>query len=305
MPIDNRISLLKLEVYCAVVRYGGVGRAADALFISQPVVSAHLKWLQEKVGAELFRRQGRVLKLTEAGEHVLAWAQQAIESAGDLGEELDALAHGVAGRVAFGSTLSVGNYLLPDLLVDFARRFPRIRVSMFQSTTDVVLGTVLDGDSDFAIVTSGARIHSARLTAILVARPELALAAPVDLELPARITLAQLADLPFVCPPSGSGARDGQDAALAELGVKRRNVVMEGGSAESIKRMVAAGLGVALLSEMSLRDDIAAGLLRRIDLDVEIPRDHLYLVHREGKTFTPAQRGLLGHFREALTQTNP
>jgi DNA-binding transcriptional LysR family regulator len=303
MPIDTRISLAKLEVFSAVVRHGGVGRAARHLYVSQPVVSAHIKSLQEKVGVPLFRKEGRGLELTEAGARVLAWAEDLLERSRELGEELDALAGGLAGSVTLGTTLTLGDYLLAEPLVEFAQRFPAVRVSMVQSNSDVVLAGLLEAQSDFAVVTWTSGLSSPMLTHAPVGRFDLVVVASPEARLPSSVALQRLEELPFVCPPSGSGVREAQDTLLASHAVVRRNVVLEAGSAESIKAAVRAGIGACLQSEMSVHDDVEAGRLRRIRLKgVELWQE-VYLVHRTNKTFTPAQHALRAHLEAGLAQS--
>src|ERR1700754_2168205 len=128
-PLENRISLQKLEVFCVVVRLGGVRRAAEELFISQPVVSAHIRSLQERLGVKLFRREGRGIALTEAGMRVHGWAMNVLRGRAELDSDLKNLTKGMAGAVNVSSTMLVGSYVLPEILIKFRRQCPGVLIT--------------------------------------------------------------------------------------------------------------------------------------------------------------------------------
>lgn len=293
MELDNRISLQKLEVFCRVVDLGGVGKAAEALYLSQPVVSAHLKSMQQRIGTELFERDGRGLKLTEAGDAVYRWAQEVLRGRLELAKNLDGLGMGMAGSASIGASMSAGNLLLPPPLVAFRKEHPSANVALLISTVEAALDRVTSGWVDFAVVGTE-RAHDPRLfETYLLGRPRFALAASAsNTTIPSRITPDQLADLEFVSPPSGQAIRQSQDAALASLGLSDRRVSIEMGSGESIKYAVEHDLGVCLLWRASMEREFALGTLREIEIDGANIHDNLYLVQRRDHRLSPLQRRL-------------
>lgn len=304
---DNRISLHKLEVFCSVVERGGVRLAAEDLFVSQPVVSAHLRSLEERLKVKLFQRDGRGMKLTEAGAEVHQWATEVLRGRTELDRSLRDISRGVVGRASIASSMSVGNYVLPQILVDFRRAHPKASISLNQSTVEIALERTLDGRSDFAVVATDAVLDANSFEAELIARPPFCLvAAPDDEQVGDSATVAELTALPFVCPPAGAAIRRSQDSALASLGVVDRRVEIELGSAESMKVAVQGGLGVALLWRESVRRELEAGLLREVQITGHTLYDKLYLVRRRGKRLTALQSTLttvlLDGIRELLDQ---
>jgi LysR family transcriptional regulator, low CO2-responsive transcriptional regulator len=293
MTFDNRISLQKLETFCLVVRLGSVSRAAEKLMVTQPVVSAHLHSLQERVGVSLLQRAGRGLELTESGVAVHAWAEDLLRRRDDLCHQLDDMAAGVAGAVNLSASMSVGNYVLPPVLMQFRREHPDARVSLAISAPELAVDAVEAGRADFCVVASFGNVDTDRLEARMIGKQRLALVgAPTDPELPASVDVTQLARLPFVCPPSGQAIRRSQDAALAALGVTNRDVVIELGSAEAIKQAVQGHLGVALLWESSVAADVEEGRLREIPIEAPEMVDSLYIVKPGGKHLSPLQQNL-------------
>jgi LysR family transcriptional regulator, low CO2-responsive transcriptional regulator len=290
---DNRISLQKLETFCLVVRLASVSRAAEKLFVTQPVVSAHLHSLQERVGVTLLQRAGRGLELTDEGKAVHAWAEDLLRRRDDLCEELEDMVQGVAGAVRLSASMSVGNYVLPPVLMQFRRENPGARISLAISAPELAVDSVDTGVSDFCLVASFGSVNTDRLDARMIGKQRLALVgAPTDPELPESVDIEQLRRLPFVCPPGGQAVRGSQDAALAALGVTNRDVVIELGSAEAIKQAVQGHLGVALLWESSVAADLEEGRLREIRIDAPPMTDSLYIVKPNGKRLSPLQQKL-------------
>jgi DNA-binding transcriptional LysR family regulator len=303
MSPDNRISLQKLEVFCTVAELGGVRRAAEELYISQPVVSAHLRSLQERIGAKLFHPEGRGIALTEAGERTLLWATEVLRGRIDLERDLADLSDGLSGFVSIGASITVGNAILTPAVIAFKAENPSVSVRLEISAVETALEQARLGRHDFAIVATDAVLDSRAFDSELVAQPPWAvIASAQNTTIPAAVTVEQLAKLPFVCPPGGMAIRRSQDSALASIGVNDRRVEIELGSAESIKQAVVADIGVAMLWRQSVQADIEAGILREVTVDAPTLRDKLFIVRRTGNRLTPLQRRMLDRLRAAIDE---
>lgn len=301
MSPDYRISLQKLEVFSKVAELGGVRRAAEELYISQPVVSAHLRSLQERVGAKLFHPQGRGIALTEAGERTLLWANEVLRGRVELEKDLADLSDGLSGFVSVGASITVGNRILTPAVIDFKIANPSVSVRLEISAVETALEQARLGRHDFAIVATGAVLDSRAFDSELVAEPPWAvIAAATNTAIPEAVTPKQLAKLPFVCPPGGMAIRRSQDNALASIGVTDRRVEIELGSAESIKQAVVADIGVAMLWRESVQADIEAGVLREVRVTGRQIRDKLFIVRRTGNRLTPLQHRLLDQLRSVI-----
>ncbi|MFC5950708.1 LysR family transcriptional regulator [Pseudonocardia lutea] len=298
---DNRISLHKLEVFSRVVERGGVRLAAEELFVSQPVVSAHLRSLEERLGVKLFRREGRGMELTEAGAEVHLWATEVLRGRTELDRSLRDISRGAAGRASIGASMSVGNYVLPPLLVDFRRGHPHASISLSPSSVEIALEGTLSGRYDFSVLATDAVLDTDSFEAELIARPSFCLVtAPDDTRVGDAVSVAELTGLSFVCPPAGMAIRRSQDSALAAIGVVDRSVAIELGSAESMKVAVQGGLGVALLWRASVQRELDTGLLREVRISGQDLRDKLYLVQRRGRRLTEFQNTLTGVIRAGV-----
>lgn len=304
--MDHRISLHKLEVFCLVVELGGVGRAAERLFVSQPVVTAHIRSLEERIGARLFFREGRQLHLTEAGRSTHAWATDVLTRTRELGRHLDGLSEGRRGSVVVGAGMSTGSYVLPSVLSRFRRDRPNVDVSLYVSESDHVIVATEAGECDFAVVIREGPPDSPGLVGEHLRDEELVVVAGTGPELPeGPITAAELARLPMLDSLKGQARRSVIHHQLEKISLTERNVVLELGHPEAMKRVAAQGLGVALLFRTSVSDEIAHGVLREIrlrDATLAVP---IYLIHRKGKHFSPSQRELMEVVREDIAANEP
>lgn len=301
MTIDTRITLRKLEIFNLVVELQSVSRAADQLYTAQPVVSAHLRSLEERVGAKLFYREGRQLHLTEAGEAAHTWAVDVLTRTMELRRHLDGLSDGSTGAVSLAASMSIGSYILPPTLSRFQKERPNVEVQLAVIDSNRAVRAAETGEYDFAIVFSerqpdnpgmaGEQIGSEQLA--LVARPESAAAdGPISRE--------ALAQLPFVESPLGMLRRTLTERLLQRAGVPERRISIQLGHPEAMKQAIRDGVGIGLMFRSSVERELAAGALSELvvpDAELVVP---IYLVHRKGKHFSAAQRDLLAAIRADL-----
>jgi DNA-binding transcriptional LysR family regulator len=293
MAFDNRISLYKLEVFRLVAEMGGVGRAASHLFVSQPVVTAHIRSLEERLGVKLFYREGRLLRLTEAGNSVYKWASEISTRSREIERELVGLSDGTRGAVVVAAGMSVGSYMLPPVVTEFAKTHPGADITLNVSDPDHVLEAVEAGACDFALMIAERFDDHRNLEHEKIGEEDLILvAAPQGLPAGKSVSTAELARLPFVCSPKGFVRRRLEDDQLEGIGLSHRKAVIELGHPEAMKRAAREGLGVTLLFRSAVEEDLAAGLLREIrieDVRFAIP---VFLVRRPGKNLSPVQAAL-------------
>ena len=304
--VDGRISLKKLEILCLVVELGGIGRAADRLRVTQPVVTGHMRLLQDRLGVELLYRDGQQMKLTEAGEEVYRWACEVRGRSRELARTLAGIADGEAGAVVLSASMSMGSYLLPPVLSAFGRERPDARITLHIQDSEDAQRAAESGECDFAVITGRSVLADGNLRAITVGTHDLVLAAaPSDTRLGHVIDPAELADLPFVCSPAHRPRRRLVDEALAEAGVTRRRVVMELGHPEALKSVTRTGLGVSLLLRAAVESELRTGTLREVEIRGHQLTVPVLLVHRIDKRFTPIQRRMVEALVEAISQRGP
>jgi DNA-binding transcriptional LysR family regulator len=197
--------------------------------------------------------------------------------------------------------MSVGSYLLPPILVRFRRDRPLAQITCNVSDSEREMVATEAGENDFAIVILESDPQREGLEVEkLTDEPFVVVAAPDAEPREASITVEQLAALPSVESPGGLIRRKLVDRQLGKLGIGERNVVMELGHPEAMKRAAMGGLGVTLQFRSAVADDIAAGRLREIDIVDATLSVPVFLVARKGKFVSAIQRDLIDAIRGAF-----
>ena len=271
---------------------GNFARAAEELFISQPAVSTQVRELEESLGLVLLRRGGRRLVLTDAGEAVLAQAQRLFDVAGDLLAVVEELKGLQSGRLVIGASTTACEYVLPDLLHRFRVRYPKVSLRLEVGNTDRIAARVVDGHLDFGCI--GDRPEHEGLVIESYLTDEVVIIVPPDDPLAGQTALAPQAlnRRAFVLREPGSATRRIGLAWLLRLGVHPQEAI-EVGSNEAVKRVVAAGLGVGLISRHAITNELVSGRLTVVALDAPPCLRDLYLIRLAERRPTPAQTAFL------------
>jgi DNA-binding transcriptional LysR family regulator len=301
MSLDNRISLQKLEIFCLVVDLGGVGRAAERLHVSQPVVTAHMRTLQERIGAQLLHRDGQRMRLTETGEAVYGWATEVLSRSHEVSRQIEGLADGRTGSVVVAASMSAGSYLLPPILSEFTTERPLGKIALHVCDNEDAQRATEAGDCDFAVTTSEPLTNGAALTVEQVGDHDLLLvASPDDTEVGELVAPDELGRLRFVCSPQGRPRRRLVDSAMRRAGIEERSIAIELGHPEALKTATRKGLGVVLLLRAAVEDELRAGTLREVKIEDTRLTVPVMLLRRVGKHFSPLQRELFDSVRACL-----
>ncbi|WP_405017767.1 LysR family transcriptional regulator [Kitasatospora sp. NBC_00070] len=236
----------QLAQFAAVARLEHVTQAAQLLGMPQPTLSRSVARLEAELGVELLARQGRTVRLTRAGRLLLGSVERALAELERGAEAARAEADPAVGRVAFGFLHTMGSDAVPALLRGFRVEHPQVRFQLVQDHVTAMLERLRDGELDLCLVSP--LPVAAELTARPLDEQRLHLAVPADHRLAGRrrIRLAEVAEDPFVAVGEGYGLRVITDGFCAEAGFSPR-IAFEGEEAETLRGLVAAGLGVALL----------------------------------------------------------
>lgn len=241
----------RLAQFAAVARHEHVTRAAAQLGVPQSTLSRAITRLESDLGVALFARHGRTVSLTPAGRTFLASAERALTAVEQAAESVRADADPGRGKVAFGFLHTLGWETVPVLIRAFRADHPRVRFALVQNYGEAMLEGLRAGELDLCLTSPvpdtpdlvGHRLDQQRLRLVV----------PDDHRLATRrrVRLAEAADEHFVTLERGYGMRRILESLCAEAGFTPR-VAFEGEEAETIRGLVAAGLGVALLPPPTL-----------------------------------------------------
>lgn len=235
-------------------------RAAAELRYAQSSVTGQVRALETSLETELFDRLGSRIRLTEAGERLLPYARRMIE----LAEEARAAVAGAeepAGTLAIGTMESLTSYRLPPLLELFHHRYPRVRLALRTTIGDETRQALRQGTYDLGFLLEESTEHVGLEGVVLAVEPLALVAAPGHPLAGQPAATADLVRLPLLATEPGCAYRDLFERELAALAPVD---FMEFGTIEATKRAAAAGLGMALLPEVTVAAELAEGSLVRL-----------------------------------------
>jgi DNA-binding transcriptional LysR family regulator len=287
------MQLAQIQGLLEVARRGNVSRAAAALHITQPALTARLHALEQELGQALLVRGRRGVRLTDAGRAFLPYAEQAVEALARGISQVGEIVSGAGGELVLGVAPAVSTYVLPHVLVRFATQHPGVRLIVRTGHSEVIAELVVREEVHLGI---GRLVRHPQLHSRPIYDDELVLVSRPDHPFAARETVsrAALGEAPLILFDTTSSYYDLTTALVREAGVRPRGV-MELDNIEAAKRMVAAGLGVALLPRTAVADELAAGTLAgsRIEGGYAGPR-HIVVARRaDAAAPAPAMAALL------------
>lgn len=236
----------RLAQFAAVARHEHMTRAARQLGVPQSTLSRAMVRLEADLGVTLFARQGRTLRLTRAGTTFRRAAERALAEVERSAESVRLDADPDGGRVAFGFLHTLGPETVPALLREFRADHPRVRFQLVQTHGEAMLARLRAGALDLCLTSPPPDEPGLVVRRLDAQRLRLVVPAGHRLASRRRVRLAEAAGEPFVTLEPGFGLRRITDALCAEAGFTPR-IAFEGEEAETLRGLVAAGLGVALL----------------------------------------------------------
>lgn len=236
----------RLAQFTAVARHEHVTRAAHQLGMPQSTLSRSMARLEQDLGVALFARHGRQVSLTAAGRDFLTTVERALWEVERAAESVRADADPEAGKVAFGFLHTMGSETVPELIRAFRTDHPRVRFQLVQNYGEAMIERLRDGELDLCLTSPVP--DEPDLVARRLDEQKLRLVVPDDhpLAVRKRIRLAEAANELFVTLEPGYGLRKITDRLCADAGFTPK-IAFEGEDPETLRGLVAAGLGVALL----------------------------------------------------------
>jgi DNA-binding transcriptional LysR family regulator len=297
---DSHLTLQKLEVFCMVADLQSVTRAAEFLYITQPVVTAHIRGLEDKLGTKLVRREGRGIVLTAEGLRVLKWAREVVTRTRELERELGGSMPSGSGRAIVSSSMSVGSYLLPGLICDFQLSHPEGLVHLWISNPLVAMEAVRAGACDFAVLILAPEQNLEGLVAQPLWNERLLLVSAVNSQwVKEEAQREQISQLPFISTSNSFVMQQLEEGQLRANGIASRRVVMALGHPEAQKEAVRRDAGVCFFLNSSVQAELARGELQQVrtpGVELSIP---IYIIHRKDKEFSQFQLELKQLFDRA------
>lgn len=289
------MTLDQLKIFLAVVQHMHFTRAAEALYVTQPAVSAAIQSLEEEYGVRLFHRMGRRIEITEAGTLLQAEARKVLDQVALTERGLRELNNLQRGELKLGSSFTIGNYWLSDKISEFKRQYPGITVDCTLANAEEICEGAAMGLFDFGLVTGDVKpSHRSFLEQEVVGSDRLQIV--VGKSHPwfgqKQILLEELLTTGWVVRESGSGTQQVFEQALQSWGidVTQLEIILVLNSSEMVKSVVENGVGAAAISELMLTKELQLCTLHAVQVidkkdslgkPLEIKQPVLKLKHRQ------------------------
>jgi DNA-binding transcriptional LysR family regulator len=276
----------RLKVFYTVSQKLSFTKAAEALFVSQPAVTKHIKELEEQLGTSLFKRNGSNISLTTAGQILVKHAQHIFETYATLENDLAQLNDAVSGNIRIGASTTLAQYVLPKILALFKATYPDIHFTFANGNSEHIEQLVMAEKIDIAIVEGNSR-HPQIMYEPFV-KDEIVLVSKASSAISQRgeIKPAQLLSIPLILREEGSGTLDVVYKALRKNSIRLKNLKVEIqlGSTESIKQYLLHTECAAFLSIHSIIKELQQNELSIIDIKgIDISRTFQF-IHLHGQT---------------------
>jgi DNA-binding transcriptional LysR family regulator len=290
------IQLVQVEGFLEVARQGSVSRAAEALFITQPTLTARLQGLERELGTPLFLRTPHGMRLTDAGRAWIPFAERALRALIDGREALQQVLSASAGHLMIAAAPAVSTYVLPELLEQFVAVHPRVEVSVRTGHSEDVVELVLRDEVQIGL---GRAIRHPDLELRPFHTEELVLVCAPDHPFTKKqgVVMADVATQKLIMFDRVSSYYEITQGAFLSAGVKLRGL-MELDSIEAAKKMVERGLGVALLPSSAVAREVETRTLRVVKMKDAPPMHQTIVAYRRRDAGEPV--GIVAAFLRLL-----
>lgn len=286
------MDLWRLHIFCRVVELRNFSKAAKAVFLSQPTVSGHIKDLEDHFECKLVDRLGREVIPTKAGSLLYGYATKIIALKQETENALAEFQGKIKGRLTIGGSTIPACYILPPLLGGFKEDYPEVVVTLIQGDTERIIRDTLEGNVELGIV--GAMAQEVQLVQKKIIDDEMFLIVPQRHKWATKrhILMDEVIREPFIMRESGSGTRKSIEQVLDKSGhsLDALNVVAEMGSTEAVRQGIKAGMGVSILSECAVAEELATGSLKKVKIKGLPFKRAFYLTFHRHRTQSPLCR---------------
>ncbi|HMK34517.1 MAG TPA: LysR family transcriptional regulator [Desulfomonilaceae bacterium] len=259
------MNLNHVETFHYFCMFMNMSRTAEHLHISQPAVSQQLRNFQLECGVPLFYREAQTYKLTETGEAMFLLSKRIFLRIDQMEEMLAKTRESTAETLKIGITKSYARIVMPELIAKFQQKYPRMHVRLSEGNSADLICRVRSGKEDIVVVARsdfGASLKAipfGKAEFVLVARPDHPLARKVQ------VSMKSLSGEPMVIRERGSGSRNAILGTLRKFEVTP-SVLVESESLSFILGYIERKMGVAFILSHEIQDELAKGLLKRINL---------------------------------------
>lgn len=290
----------KLRVFCTVAETKSFSRASEIIRLTQPAVSLQIQTLEEIYGTKLFNRSGCVVTLTKAGELLYKYAKEINSLYASAEKEIGEVTGHVKGIVMIGASSTIGNYVLPAVISEFRKKFPKVTVHLVIGNTKTVVDYLNAGNVDIALVEGETNRQKLIREKLIHDEMVLIMSPHHPWGKSGAVSLLDVTKEPFISREEGSGTRQMIERYFIKHGIPLQNIKIAFimGSTEAIKSAVEEGLGVSIISRWAVKKEIHYGTLKTATFKEDRFVRDFSLLHRKAKDSSFALDKFLGFLKK-------
>lgn len=288
-----------LRTFLAVRRHRNYTRAAEEVFLTQPAVSRQMRQLEEELGVGLFEQIGKTLHLTDAGETLAVEAEKLLGAMERTAEAVRSNRSSERGSIRIGASTTPGFYLLPDLLGQFHRRFPKVALRYTVENSLRIEQMLVRNELDLGFV--GARLSSEDLELKPLVEDEIVCFTSPSHRLAKvrQISPGSLGEEVWIIRERGSATRlIFEDWLSSQKGMIRKAIELT--CPETCKALIMAGIGISFMSLHGLRSEIRTKRIVRISVTGMPLKRPIFLARHHDKRNSPVMESFLAIVERAL-----
>jgi len=281
----------QIEAFVYVLRHKSFSKAADAIYLTQPTISSHISSLEKELGIKLIDRSGKDIAPTDAGKLFYEYAVNLMNTRDNAIFSLSSYNSTVKGKIEIAASTVPSQILLPEYMKSFRDKYKDISFSILQMDSDEVVEAILEKKYEIGVV--GANYSNSKLSCSKLINDKLVLVAPNNGKFAeikgTSLPFSTIAKEGFIIRETGSGTRHEFERIIEESGFAKDaiNIIAQMNSTEAIKQSVCIGLGVSIMSSLSVQDYVRCGLLKAFDIEgLDLSRA-FYLIYLKNRPLAP------------------
>jgi DNA-binding transcriptional LysR family regulator len=275
----------KLKVFCTVAETKSFSKASEIIRLTQPAVSLQIQALEEVYGTKLFNRSGCIITLTRAGELLYKYAKEINSLYTAAEKEMGDFTGLVKGVVTLGASSTIGNYVLPSVISEFRRKFPKVTMHLVTGNTKSIVDYLNAGSIDIGLVEGDVRKQKLIVEKLIPDEMVLIMSSHHPWSKRNNISVFDIVKESFIFREEGSGTRQMIEKYFVKHGISPQSVKIAFimGSTEAIKGAVEEGLGLSIVSRWAAKKESRYGSLKTATFKEDRFFRDFSLLHRKAK----------------------
>ncbi|OGP82307.1 MAG: hypothetical protein A2Z08_08405 [Deltaproteobacteria bacterium RBG_16_54_11] len=285
-----------LETFCKVAETESFSRAGEAIYLTQPTVSGHIAALEQMVGLKLFDRLGRRVALTNGGRIFYRYAKEILRLRDEALTAIYEFSHLIKGKITIGGSTIPGEYFLPKVMGRFQKEAPGISISLVIADSQEIIDLLRAGEIEVGVVGMRFDGEGVAMYPLFHDRVIVIAAAQHALAVKGEVSWDDLQAAPLLIRERGSGTRKAFERHVAAAGYRLDDfsIIGEVGSSTAVKEGVKAGIGLGIISDLAVREEIERGSIKEVAVQGQgAPERDFFAVVPAGRDISPPARRFL------------